>query len=576
MHKTTTHLITGFIQGCLLLLLHEGIVNQWVLFSSPEFTFAAYALVISIPILLLLCWDISTKKTMAYVIVAATVLLVLLGSYSGSLAFDDIQNNNSATQIFVFGSCMWVLLYISLPFIQSYLRRGHARFSYDDLYEFGWLNTAVMIVAVLFSGLVWLLLGLCAALFSMLDIHVFKDIFSDPYFIYPATAVMFCYGLSLGLQRFNIGMIQRIDFFFRAITVMTSFIVVLFLIALLVSGLEPLWNTRAATFLLLWLQVFIVLFTNSMVQRGYHERSEAALVRWSITLPLIAMPFFSAITIYAISLRIMQYGWTMDRVWAVLIIAVMSLYALGYAYAALTGLFNSKNWLSKVAPSNTYAAMLIITIIILSHSPLLSPAHIAAQSQVNRLTSGEVKADDFDFMYLRFDLGRVGLDQLQTLSEIKDHPEAKRIQKLAKEAQLKKSRWGRNDKQDIQESDIAQLFEVYPKTQSLDAKLAHMLYNKREKWAFMSCFKANSSCFILYADLNRDQQDEAILFTFNHTAQVFTQSDNGWYHAGRLNVKHGHKSTALIQQALKDQDFIVEQNTWDQLKVGEHIWHFQR
>jgi len=574
MSTSKIHLLIGIMQGCLLLLFHEAIAHQWSFLASPEFAFPAYAIVITLPIIFLCCRSFAPPQTLQRLLALFAVILVLLGSYSGSLTFDEI-NKQSFAHIFIFSSSMVVLLYISLPFIQSYLRNKNWHFHYDDLYEFGWLNTVVFLIAIAFTALVWILLGLCAALFAMLSIDLFKDLFSDHNFIYPATAMMFCYGISLGLQHFNIGIIQRIDLFFRAVTVMTSCIVVLFLIALLVSGLKPLWGTKSGTFLILWLQVFIVLFTNSMVQRGYHERSESSLVRWSITLSLLAMPFFSAVSIYGMTLRIMQYGWTIDRVWAVLIIVVMAVYALGYAYAALLGFFKKSPWLAKVAPSNTYAAMLIMAIIILTNSPLLSPMNIASQSQTARLLSGEIKADDFDFIYLRFNLGNVGLDQLKQLSEIKDHPESARIQELAKKALLKKQRWERNthSNTNVKESDVAQLFQTYPKAHPLDKELAHTLYEQRKKWPYSGCFEGDHPCFILYADLNRDQDDEAILF-LQHQTNVFTHTTTGWHVAGTLNEDH-QKSATAIQQAFQEQHFTIEPSTWDTLKIGDQVWFFK-
>jgi len=306
-----------------------------------------------------------------------------------------------------------------------------------------------------------------------------------------------------------------------------------------------------------------------MFQRGYHERQEAALLRWSITLSLFAMPAFSMISMYAMALRIQQYGWSVDRVWASIMIGMMAIYALGYAYAALRGLSKQHAWLSAIAPTNTLAALLILLIIALSNSPILSPVRIAADSQVSRLLSAKIHADDFDFNYLRFDLGSVGTTQLERLKNITQHPEALRIQQLAKEALAKKKRWGKTNVS-VKLENIHQHFQVFPKEAHLDQNLRQFLYEKRNSWTYKTCFKREQTCLILYIDLNQDTQHEAIIFLQGEQL-LLSQQDETWHVIGTLTKKK-HLTISQMKAMLEEETISTVFSPWKNLQVGQQLW----
>ncbi len=557
-------ILLGFGQGLLLLLLHEAIRQHWPVLSAPEFAYPVYTLVLLVPVAGLLSFRFGEVRALAIALAGLSGVLLVLGFYAGHIAYATI-NKNSFGSIFAFGATMLVMTYIALPFLQSRLRQGRFSWPYSDLYEFGWLNTLVIIVACAFTGLVWILLGLWAALFSVLDIKFFSDLFFDRYFIYPATGVMFAYGLSLGLQRFNVGIVQKVDFLFRAVMVLVALIVVLFLFALIASGVKPLWDTGKATFLLLWLQVFVVLFINGLFQRGDSER-EGGLVRWSMTLPMLALPIFSAICAWSLYLRVDQHGWTVDRIWAVLIIVVMSMYATGYAAAAARNLIRRAHDFAWVAPANIATALSILLLIVLVNSPLLSPVSVAANSQVARLLDGKVAAANFDYNYLRFSLGRVGLEKLQFLKEVETHPESELIRQRAEQALLKEYRWSKEQVKDV--ADVAKLFEVYPAGRELDGGLIELLRNKQRDWPYSACF-SNTDCLIFLADMNGDGVEDAVMAS-NWNLTLLARRDGKWEIAGRLE---GQGNRAKFREQIRKDGVRVVKSPWKALKSGNDIWH---
>lgn len=559
----------GLTQGLMLLFFHEGIQKKWPIMSLPEFSFPAYAIVLLVPIIGLLCSRLCDSKHLALVLGFFSAMLLILGLNVGHLAFTPV-NDCSFGNIFAFGSGMLVLMYVGLPFIQSWLKQDNISIQYNDLYEFGWSNTFIFLIAIIFTGIIWMLLALWSALFMLLDISFFGDCFYDKYFAYPASGMMFSYGISLGIQRASAVVVQRIDYFFRAVTILISFIVVLFLLALGLSGLEPLWNTNNATFLLLWLQLFILLFVNGLFQRGYDGRSENAWVRWSVTLALFSMPAFSMICMYALYLRIDQYGWTIDRIWAIIITAIMMIYAYGYFAAAFRGLMHKGRWLTWIAPTNKIAAVVTLMIIIIVNSPLFSPSSVVANSQVNQLIEGKIKANRFDYTYLRFDLGRIGLEKLQELSQLDEHPESLQIQKLAKNELAKTKRWGNITAKPSSASALEERIDVFPEGKKANQALLEYIYQNSTKWPYQSCFQLGNRCLIVLVDLNEDKKDEAILFTGtgNYQNKVLSQRGTKWMPVGRLGGKKLH--TITPRKILIEKDIQTEPNQWRNIIIGKY------
>jgi len=119
------------------------------------------------------------------------------------------------------------------------------------------------------------------------------------------------------------------------------------------------------------------------------------------------------LAIYALKLRIDQYGWTISRVHAAACALIALCYALGYAWAAL----DRGAWLRPVAPVNVLTSYVTLALLVALFTPIADPARLAVASQVDRLLSGRIAPDAFDFRFLRFQstvYGRSALARLQS------------------------------------------------------------------------------------------------------------------------------------------------------------------
>ena len=102
-------------------------------------------------------------------------------------------------------------------------------------------------------------------------------------------------------------------------------------------------------------------------------------------------------------MRIQQYGLSVDRIHAAFLVIVTGIWGLGYAGAVLL-----RRWPSAIGRINTVSALTLAALVAAMNSPILDPYRLAADNQVDRLLSGQITPADFDYLYLRFSLGRYG------------------------------------------------------------------------------------------------------------------------------------------------------------------------
>jgi hypothetical protein len=139
---------------------------------------------------------------------------------------------------------------------------------------------------------------------------------------------------------------------------------------------------------------------------------------------LLCLPIYTGLCLYSLGIRIQQYGWSVDRIHAAFFVVVAGRWGIGYAGAilldALTlflrwGRGQGILWPSAIGKTNTIAALLLAFLVIAMNSPVLDPYRLSANNQVDRLLEKRATSEDFDFLYLRFNLGRYGRSALSRL-----------------------------------------------------------------------------------------------------------------------------------------------------------------
>src|SRR5690625_7990780 len=139
--------------------------------------------------------------------------------------------------------------------------------------------------------------------------------------------------------------------------------------------------------------------------------------RGLVVVACIVLSIIALNALYALWLRIGQYGWSAPRRYAVLMMAVLFGYALGYALSVVRRYVRNRRggqaWLPGVRRVNVVMSLVVIGLVVLTHSPVNDPYRAAVASQTKRLDDGRINAGQMDIKTLRFDNGRRGYRAVQ-------------------------------------------------------------------------------------------------------------------------------------------------------------------
>ncbi len=329
-------------------------------------------------------------------------------------------------------------LVIAVPLFQASRDAGRWNLDYPVVHAHILTNIVLWIVAWGFVLITFLLIMLLSELFQLIGIGLLHDLLDKEWF--PWLLIGGALGAAIGLLRDRdeiVGTLQRVA------TAVLSFLapilaagLVLFVLALPFTGLEPLWQqTRATTPILLACILGAVVLVNAVVGSGAKDdETRARLIRWAAA-ALAAVVFPLAIVAAASTgKRIAQHGFSPDRLWAAVFVAITVAGAAAYLFAIVRG---RGGWPALLRSLNLRIAIGICLVALFLALPIVSFGAISTRDQVARLQSGRIAADKFDWAALRFDFGPAGRRALERLAGSPDLV----IRQRAGEALRATNRW---------------------------------------------------------------------------------------------------------------------------------------
>ncbi|MBV8622347.1 MAG: DUF4153 domain-containing protein [Herbaspirillum sp.] len=302
--------------------------------------------------------------------------------------------------------------------------------SYPSYFAWAWKLALQAAFASLFNTALWIILLVGASLFALVKLSFLFTLIGKPWFFMPVTAL--AYAAALHLTDVKPAIIANLR---KLLLTMLSWLLPLavllvagFLAGLCVTGLQPLWETRYATTVLLGTTALLVLLVNMVYQDGLSEQAAPArLISWSLRVAC-ALPLpLVVLAAYALGLRVNQHGWTPDRVGAALCIAVASIYAIGYLAA-----LRRASHLVAMAPVNVAASFTILAASVAVLTPLADPARLAVTDQLARLRSGQITPEQLDVKFMRYHGQRYGVQALAEIVRTQDP----QLSSLRQETQL--------------------------------------------------------------------------------------------------------------------------------------------
>ncbi|MBD8636452.1 DUF4153 domain-containing protein [Stenotrophomonas sp. CFBP 13725] len=563
--------LIALLQGLMLYVAQE-LAGSWPLQDIGS-RYRWYAWVLTVPTAIALtAVDLRDRRLWLHAAVASVVVLGLSSWIGWNLQGE--TGLRSEPLRLPFSLAMAIATFISLPWWQYRLQHGHWRASYDALFERAWQNGLTLALAALFTLLTWLLLWLWAALFGLLNITFFKELFGQDAFIALATGTLAGFGVLIGRTQQRAIQITRQVLFAvcRGLLPLLSFITVIFTVSLPFTGLDALWNTRSAAFLLITLTLLLVTFVNAVYQHDSDTPPYPAWLRRLVEASLLALPVLAALALYATCLRITQYGWTLDRFWAVLIAVVVIGYALGYGWAAV---HRRGRWLQGLEPVNRVMCWVVLGAALLSSSPLLDPARITVASQRARLLANPDGISIADAMMLRFEVGRRGVQALRGLQQEPAFVADARASSVVTQVLARTGQWGTGEPAiDAGIRDVTVLRKRLPLASGSasppDSWWQALLGRKLEAG---DCLDGEKPCVIVSADFDNDGQQDVLLCALPHQLGAYCQlhalGRRGWWTAGSYAFGSGdtRDGSAQLHAAVREGKLVPQAPRWPGLAV---------
>ncbi|NRB77967.1 MAG: DUF4153 domain-containing protein [Saccharospirillaceae bacterium] len=560
----------SFVQGVLLYFVYKSATGNVWPYIQPQAFLPILSVLLVIPTATILLYQAKNIKKVLLGLLGFAVVVMLIGFYSGYqlLPFNELESNSGKVYLPFF-----LLLFVSTFLFCVYLNVwvSDKKIEFSQLSIVSWRYCVIIILAVVFTGIAYGLLVLCASLFDMVGLSIFKDIFYESWFIFPFlfSALGFFIVLLKDQNKITDSIAYILVLLSTYLLVLVSVISIMFLVVLPFTGFDKLWESNFGASLMITLQCFVLLLFNMVYSAK--EQKLNRVFEWIIKIALSVLVFYSLLSIYAVVIRIDQYGLTVSRLYAITL--CLLLLALNLAYM-VSMIVKYKTWLVNLHKVNVGFAMVLFVLSILISSPFLDFRKISVNSQLARLDQSTIDVLDIDGSYFKRHFARPGYLALQTLEQnYKDkHPDLISI--------ITKRKWksNRENERKAEVKMIKQNMLVYSdfeiavnEYEALIDKIQGQFYfnNNTSKKYHLLIKDLNNDAVVEYIMLILSQDNKEVekyslkIEVFEKTGSLFKSIKTHW-------VTESAQALMIIESLAKKEYELVP-SKWSDLKIGDQI-----
>ena len=261
-------------------------------------------------------------------------------------------------------------------------------------------------------------------MFKLIGINLIFDLLNDEWFGWMLGGAAF--GGAVGLLRERdrlVSTLQRLVMMVLAVLApVLAVALVLFLLSLAGTGLQKLWDSGFSTAaVMMAAAAFAVLLANAVIGNGSDDRATSPVLRWAAPVLVVAVLPLAGIAYYSMHLRVIQYGWTPERIWGVIAAVIALAYGIAGVWAVVKGRRGFDDWLRPLQQKLAIGLALLALFLAL---PILDFGTISTRDQLARLKSGAVPVEKFDWAAMAFDFGPSGRAALRDIAKSADKTKA--------------------------------------------------------------------------------------------------------------------------------------------------------
>lgn len=335
--------------------------------------------------LLTMAGPISNRRAAisAAVLAALTAILISLAGLRfadvDGLVFEPI----AAMSGFILGS-------LPLPFIIAYFGPGWR--NYPALFTQAWSIFVRSSVAWAFVGVVWGVIYLSSTLFNIVGLTLIDEMLNVPVVPWLITGATLGLGLAVVMELTEVVSPYLVLRLLRLLVPVVLLVMVVFTAALPFRGLSGLFGGLSVAAVLLVMAGAAAMLVTAAVDQSDDLATGAAWMRRATQGLAAVMAVPALLAAWSIWLRVAQYGWTPDRLFA----ATAGLVGLAYGALYVGAVVQGAGWMRRIRQANTFMAVSLIGMAVLWLTPLLNPEAISVNSQMARYGDGRTKAAALD------------------------------------------------------------------------------------------------------------------------------------------------------------------------------------
>ncbi|MYM27336.1 DUF4153 domain-containing protein [Duganella sp. CY15W] len=564
---------TGLVQGLLLYWLYAaGRDGVWPA-TEPYLMVPLLTALVIMPVLLISSLGhLRPRQIVIWLLAVLAVLLAFsahdvwrgLNSHPFMMGWDH-RPSHTPSFLMVFFSV--VFFFIAHTLVRAGAHDGRRIARYGTYFETAWKHAIQLLFSGFFVGALFFVLYLGAELFMLVKLKFLHQMLQESWFNVPVICTAFSCAMHVTDVRPSIvrGIRTLLLVLMSWILPVAVVLVTGFLCSLPFTGLKALWETRHATSVLLGVAAVLLVLINAAFQNGDAKVTLALRVS-ARTAAILILPVVM-VGVYALGLRVHQYGWTSDRVVAAACLLVAAFYAAGYLWAA----YQYETWLNPVTIVNVLAAFLVLAVLLALFTPIADPARIGVNSQMARLAKGKTKVADFDFRYLRFEGGRYGRAALEALKLRSTGPDAAALQRGAAEALA----WTDTDRWKAASLSttpvaVADNLTVWPAKATLPASFLAQKWDAIPDNQKPDCLsRKEGKCDAILIDADSDGKPEVLLVEQHSPwgGQLFAEGRDGQWTVV-ASISYRHLACKPLMEKLRKGEYTLEAPRYKELNVG--------
>ena len=217
----------------------------------------------------------------------------------------------------------------------------------------------------------------------------------------------------------------------------------------------------------------------------------------------LLLPVVSGVAVYAIWLRVGQYGWSPSRLAA----ATAAGFALSYALLYALAVVRRGAWMARLRQSNVWMAFALVVMAVMWLSPIYNAEKISTNSQVGRYLDGRASVSETAIWEMTHEWGKPGMRGVAILRSLTGETHLEMREALSVAASTdRKYVFDRKINDDGRNDDLSQLAALIRPVSGQDPITADQLAGlpdyRIEYWVSACGRSTDHACAIVFEDFD--------------------------------------------------------------------------